>query len=341
MTDARVLDQLARHLTRPGHGILAADESTATIEKRFAACGIACSEETRRDYRTLLFTTPGFADVIAGVILYEETLFQKTADGAPIVALLERLGVVPGIKVDKGAKPLAGHPGETVTEGLDGLRERLARYREAGARFTKWRAVIALASGLPTAGALEANAEALARYAALAQEQGFVPIVEPEVLMDGDHGIDRCAEASEEVLRRVFAALARHRVRLEAMILKPNMVVDGKNAPRRSPPETVAEKTLAVLRRTVPAAVPAVAFLSGGQSPEEATLNLDAMNRLGPQPWRLTFSFARALQDDAMRLWAGRPENRERAQEAFARRVAANALATAGRYGGNRGASAA
>ncbi len=341
MTAATDLDQLAFHLTRPGHGILAADESTGTIEKRFTACGISCSEETRRDYRTLLFTSPRFAEAIAGVILYEETLFQKAADGDPMVRVLERQSVVPGIKVDKGAKPLAGYPGETVTEGLDGLRERLARYHEAGARFTKWRAVIAIAEGLPTSGALEANAEALARYAALAQEQGFVPIVEPEVLMDGDHDIDRCAGVTERTLRAVFAALARHRVRLEAMILKPNMVVDGKKHPRRSPPETVAERTLGVLRRAVPAAVPAVAFLSGGQSPEEATRNLDAMNRLGPHPWRLSFSFARALQEDAMRAWAGRTENVVRAQAAFARRAACNALATQGRYDGADNTSAA
>lgn len=341
MTPATDLDQLALQLTRPGHGILAADESTATIEKRFSSCGIPCTEETRRDYRTLLFTAPRFADVIAGVILYEETLFQKTAEGEPLVRLLERAGVVPGIKVDKGAKPLAGYPGETVTEGLDGLRERLVRYREAGARFTKWRAVIAIGPGLPTSGAVEANAEALARYAALAQEQGFVPIVEPEVLMDGDHDIGRCAAVSETTLRAVFAALARHRVRLEAMILKPNMVVDGTKQPHRSPPETVAAHTLAVLRKTVPAAVPAVAFLSGGQSPEEATRHLDAMNRRGPHPWRLTFSFARALQDDAMRTWAGCAENVARAQDAFARRVAGNALATQGRYDASGKASAA
>jgi fructose-bisphosphate aldolase class I len=340
VTAATDLESLALKLTRPGHGILAADESTGTIEKRFSACGIPCTEETRRDYRTLLFASPGFADVIAGVILYEETLFQKAQDGTPLVQLLERQGVVPGIKVDKGAKPLAGFPGETVTEGLDGLRERLMRYHEAGARFTKWRAVIAIAEGLPTSGAIEANAEALARYAALAQEQGFVPIVEPEVLMDGDHDIDRCAEATERTLHAVFAALVRHRVRLEAMILKPNMVVDGKMHAPRSSPETVALRTLAVLKRTVPAAVPAVAFLSGGQSPEEATRHLDAMNRRGPHPWRLTFSFARALQDDAMRAWAGRAENVPRAQTAFARRAAGNALATQGRYDGAGSAAA-
>lgn len=332
MTDYAELERLARRLTRPGYGILAADESHATIEKRFAAVGIPCTAESRRDYRTMLFSTPKIGEAIAGVILYEETLFQKSRDAVPLVELLERQGIVAGIKVDKGAKPLAGYPGETVTEGLDGLRDRLIRYREAGARFTKWRAVIVIGPGLPTQGAIDANAEALARYAALAQEEGFVPIVEPEVLMDGDHGIDRCAEVTEQTLRSVFAALGRHRIRLEAMILKPNMVVDGKNAARRSPPELVAEKTLLVLRRTVPAAVPAIAFLSGGQTAEEATRNLDAINRFQPQPWQLTFSFARALQEDPMRLWAGREENVVRAQEAFARRCADNALATYGRY---------
>jgi fructose-bisphosphate aldolase class I len=341
MTPTADLDSLALQLSRPGHGILAADESTGTIEKRFSARGIPCTEETRRDYRTLLFTSPRFAEVIAGVILYEETLFQKAADGTPLTKLIEDRGVVVGIKVDKGAKALAGYPGETVTEGLDGLRERLIRYRDAGARFTKWRAVITIAAGLPTTGAIDANAEALARYAALAQEQGFVPIVEPEVLMDGDHDIDRCADVTEKTLRSVFAALARHRVHLEGMILKPNMVLDGKNRSHRAPPEVVARRTVSVLKRTVPAAVPAVAFLSGGQSSDEATHNLDAMNRLGPHPWRLTFSFARALQDDAMHLWAGRAENVAPAQAAFDRRAAANALATQGRYDGRENATTA
>jgi fructose-bisphosphate aldolase, class I len=314
-----------------GKGILAADESTPTITKRFKAVGIDSTEETRRQYRQLLLGTPGIGDYINGVILYEETLGQKADDGTPLPELARRQGIVPGIKVDKGTVALAGAPGDKITQGLDGLAERLSGYKEAGARFTKWREVYPISPHNPSVLGVEANAEVLARYAAIVQEQGLVPIVEPEVLIDGDHTIERCFEVTEAVLHAVFHALHRHRVQLEHMVLKPNMVVPGKENPTKADPDRVAEMTLAVLRRTVPAAVPTINFLSGGQTPEEATANLNAMNRQ-TQPWQLSFSFARALQDPVMQTWKGRAENVEAARKAFYRRAELNGAACKGQY---------
>jgi fructose-bisphosphate aldolase class I len=315
-----------------GKGILAADESGGTIKKRFDSIKLESTEEHRRSYREMLFTAPGAAESISGVILYDETIRQKTRDGTPFPQYLTRAGMIPGIKVDLGAKPLAGFPGETITEGLDGLRERLIEYRGLGARFAKWRAVIDIAEGIPSSFAIRANAHALARYAALCQENDIVPIVEPEVLMDGGHSLERCAEVTEEVLATVFRQLFEHRVRLEGMVLKPNMVISGKKAAGRAPPETVAEATVRVLKRHVPPAVPGIAFLSGGQSPAEATLHLSLMNRLGPLPWTLTFSYGRALQDTALKAWGGAAANFAAGQKEFARRAQLNALATTGRY---------
>jgi fructose-bisphosphate aldolase class I len=327
------LEATARALVPPGKGILAADESHPSIAKRFAALGIENTAETRRAYRQLLFTTPGIAEYISGVILFDETIRQKADDGTPLVDGLRRLGIVPGIKVDKGAKPLAGAPGEVVTEGLDGLRERLAEYRGLGARFAKWRAVIGIGPGLPTRGGLEANAHALARYAALCQEADLVPIVEPEVLMDGDHSIERCEEVTAETLATVFAALRGQGVRLEGMLLKPNMVLAGKACPRQAAPGEVAEATLRCFLRTVPAAVPGIVFLSGGQADEVATANLDAINRwLGTRPWQLSFSYGRALQATAQQAWRGDPARIAAAQQAFLRRARLNAAARRGAY---------
>ena len=330
-------DQLAltaKALVAPGKGVLAADESGQTIAKRFAAVGVESSEDRRRDYRELLFRAKeALEQYISGVILYDETIRQIASDGAPLVSLIEAAGAIPGIKVDKGAKPLSNFPGETITEGLDGLRERLVDYGKLGARFAKWRAVIDVASGtgIPTRYAIEANARALARYAALCQSVELTPIVEPEVLMDGAHDIAVCAEATEFALKQVFFALGEARVLLEGIVLKPNMVVSGKRSPLRAGPEAVAEATLRVLRRAVPAAVPGVAFLSGGQSDLEATANLDAINHIGG-PWALTFSFGRALQSGALKAWAGRPDNIGAGQRAFAHRAHMNALAALGRW---------
>jgi len=330
-------DQLAltaKALVAPGKGVLAADESGQTIAKRFAAVGVESSEDRRRDYRELLFRAKeALEQYISGVILYDETIRQIASDGAPLVSLIEAAGAIPGIKVDKGAKPLSNFPGETITEGLDGLRERLVDYGKLGARFAKWRAVIDVASGtgIPTRYAIEANARALARYAALCQSVELTPIVEPEVLMDGAHDIAVCAEATEFALKQVFFALGEARVLLEGIVLKPNMVVSGKRSPLRAGPEAVAEATLRVLRRAVPAAVPGVAFLSGGQSDLEATANLDAINHIGG-PWALTFSFGRALQSGALKAWAGRPDNIDAGQRAFAHRAHMNALAALGRW---------
>lgn len=315
----------ARAMVAPGKGILAADESTATITKRFDRLSIPSTPETRRAYREMLFTTAGLEQWVSGVILYDETIYQNASDGRPIPVLLAERGILPGIKVDTGAKPLAGRPGETITEGLDGLRERVRGYAEIGARFAKWRAVIAIGEGLPSGACVAANAHALGRYAALCQEDGLVPIVEPEVLMEGDHSIERCAEVTEATLRAVFAALADQGVDLEAIVLKPNMVVAGKDAPRQPDVDEVAEATLACLRRTVPAAVPGIAFLSGGQSPEQATAHLAAMTTAGPQPWTLTFSYGRALQDPALSAWCGTAV--DAGQAALAGRAAANAAA--------------
>ena len=328
------LESIARQLVAPGKGILAADESTGTIKKRFDSIGLESTEENRRAYRDLLFSTPGAEEFISGVILYDETLRQSASDGRPFAQVLRDRGILPGIKVDQGAKPLPFAPGEKVTEGLDGLRERCAEYRELGATFTKWRAVIDIdgKKGLPSDLAIDANAHALARYAALAVEQGLVPIVEPEVLMDGDHSLETCFMVTERTLRRVFAALYEHRVTLHSILLKPNMVLPGKKHPKQASPEEVARATVECFERCVPAAVPGIVFLSGGQSEEEATANLDAMNRLGPLPWQLSFSYGRALQASALAAWKGKAENREAAQRAFHHRAQLNSAARHGRY---------
>src|SRR5690606_36052491 len=319
-------------LVQAPKGLLAADESIPTIAKRFASIGLESTEATRRAWRDVLLSADGLAESVSGVILHEETLGQQSADGTPFPQLLERRGIVPGIKVDAGKGPLANAPGDEITEGLDGLAKRLRRYREQGARFTKWRAVYNVSPTLPSALAIDANAHALARYAAICQNEGFVPIVEPEVLIDGEHSIERCNEVSEQVLHAVFDALHRQRAVLECLLLKPSMVLPGKSA-RKAPPEEVAKHTIAVLRRTVPAAVPGIFFLSGGQTPEEATANLDAMNRLGPQPWVLSFSYARALQEPALSAWRGDAANAQAAQRALVHRARMNALGREGPSG--------
>ena len=326
------LTDIATSLAAAGKGILAADESTGTIEKRFKAIGVTSTEDTRRAYRELLFSAPGLGQFISGVILYDETLRQRSADGTPMPELLKRQGILPGIKVDKGAKALALFAGEKVTEGLDGLRERFAEYAKLGAQFSKWRAVITIGEGLPTPWCLEANAHALARFAALSQEAGLVPIVEPEVLMDGPHSIERCEEVTAAAQAAVFQALAAHRAQLEGMVLKPNMVVSGKDCPRQAGPQEVAEATLRGLKQFVPAAVPGILFLSGGLSDTSATENLNAMNRLGPAPWELSFSFGRALQSPALKAWAGNSENGPAAQQALLHRARCNHEARFGRY---------
>jgi len=326
------LARIAQAMVAKGKGILAADESTGTIKKRFDSIKLESSEEQRRAYREMLFTAPGAAQPIGAVIFYDETLRQKTKDGTPFAQYLTKQGIIPGIKVETGAKPLAGFPGETITEGLDGLRERLIEYRGLGARFAKWRAVIDIGDGIPTAFAIKANAHGLARYAALCQEQDIVPIVEPEVLMDGGHSLARCEQVTSQVLERVFHELDGHRVVLECMVLKPNMVISGKKAPNRAPAQVVAETTVRVLKRYVPSAVPGIAFLSGGQSEAEATLHLSLINQLGPFPWLTSFSYGRALQDTAMKTWAGSAANVAAAQREFVKRAKLNGLATLGRY---------
>jgi fructose-bisphosphate aldolase class I len=330
--ETSTLITIAQALVAPGKGILAADESTGTITKRFAALGIESTPESRRDYRELLLTCSAVPDTVSGVILYDETLRQSTAGGTPIPELLAALGVVPGIKVDTGAKALAACPDETVTEGLDGLRERLAGYRALAAGFAKWRAVISIGEDRPSATCLEANAHALARYAALCQEAGIVPVVEPEVLMDGGHSIERCYQVTTAALQTVFAELATQRVVLEGIILKPNMVLPGAQSPDRVTVEAAAEATLRALTETVPVEVPGVAFLSGGQGPELATAHLNALNARGTAPWRLTFSFGRALQDPALKAWGGKPANAEAAQLALAHRLRCTAAASMGNY---------
>ena len=323
----------AEALVAPGKGILAADESAPTIEKRFRALGIESTEKKRRVYRQMLFTTAGIEEFISGVILFDETVRQKADDGTAFPEALSRQGIIPGIKVDKGAKPLAGAPGEKVTEGLDGLRERLAEYKGLGARFAKWRAVITIGGGMPSAYCIDANAHALARYAALCQEAGLVPIVEPEVLMDGDHTIERCFDVTEVVLQSVFRALRDQRVTLEHLLLKPNMVLPGKGCPRQASVADVAEATVRCLLRAVPAAVPGVVFLSGGQAEEDATAHLNAMNTLtGPRPWQLSFSYARALQGPAMKAWGGEARNIAAGQKAFYHRARCNGAARYARY---------
>ncbi len=331
---SKSLSAVAQELVAPGKGILAADESFPTIKKRFDPLGIPSTPETRAAYREMLFSAPGAEESISGVILFDETLRQTGPSGQKLVALLQERGIHPGIKVDRGAKALAGAPGEKVTEGLDGLRERIAEYRELGATFAKWRAVITIGDGIPSSTCLATNAHALARYAALCQEGGLVPIVEPEVLMDGDHSIERCSEVTEATLRQVFAELAAQRVALEGMLLKPNMVISGKQNAHRAGVEEVARASVEVYRRTVPAAVPGIVFLSGGQSEEEATAHLAAMNRMGPHPWELSFSYGRALQESALRTWAGDPARVEAAQEAFLLRAHANSEARHGRHAG-------
>ena len=326
------LARTAQAMVVRGKGILAADESGGTIRKRFDAIRLESTEEHRRGYRELLFTAPGAGEAISGVILYDETIRQKTREGASFPQYLTQHGMIPGIKVDLGAKPLAGFPGETITEGLDGLRERLIEYRSLGARFAKWRAVIDIGEGVPTAFGIEANAHALARYAALCQENDIVPIVEPEVLMDGGHSIERCEEVTNATLNAVFNQLFEHRISLEGMVLKPNMVISGKKAANRASPEAVAEATVRTLKRHVPPAVPGIAFLSGGQSSTEATLHLSLMNRIGPLPWALTFSYGRALQDTALKAWGGNAATFAAGQKEFARRAKLNGLATTGRY---------
>jgi fructose-bisphosphate aldolase, class I len=327
------LNKVAEAMVAPGRGILAADESSGTIKKRFDAIGAESTDETRRDYREMLFrSAEAMSKYISGVILYDETIRQNAKDGTPLVKVIEKAGALPGIKVDKGPKPLPFCPNEVITEGLDGLRERLVEYRGLGAKFAKWRAIIDIGAGIPTHTCIIANAHALARYAALCQDEGIVPIVEPEVLMDGDHDIDRCHGVTEWILKRVFEELYDQRVALEGMVLKPNMVVAGKKCGKRATVEEVADKTLRVLKACVPAAVPGIAFLSGGQSDGDATAHLDAMNKAGGLPWKVTFSYGRALQAAPQKAWAGKSENVPTAQRAFAHRAMMNSLAALGQW---------
>lgn len=326
------LASIAKAMVAPGKGILAADESTGTIEKRFKGISVECTEENRRAYRDMLFTTRGLGEFISGVILYDETLRQKSADGTSFADLLTKNDVLPGIKVDIGAKDMALCPDEKITEGLDGLAKRCAEYVKLGAKFAKWRAVITIGRDIPSAACITANAHALARYAAICQAAGLVPIVEPEVLMDGDHDIDRCEDVTERTLRETFAALASQRVVLERMVLKPSMVVSGKDCAKQAGVQEVAVRTLQTLKRAVPAAVPGIAFLSGGQSDELATAHLDAMNKIGGAPWALTFSYGRALQHPALTSWKGSAGNVPAAQRALHHRARMNALATLGQY---------
>ena len=326
------LESVARNLVAAGMGILAADESTPTIEKRLKSIGVASTEENRRAYRDVLFTTAGIGEFISGVILFDETIRQKTCDGRTFVETLEQQAIVPGIKVDKGAKPMANFPGEKITEGLDGLRERLAEYRRLGARFAKWRAVISIGDKIPTRRCIKTNAELLARYAAVSQEADVVPIVEPEVLMDGTHTIERHFEVTQQTLESVFHALSEHRVVLEAMILKPNMVLSGKDCSQQASVQEVAEATVRCMKRVVPAAIPGLVFLSGGQTDLQATEHLNAMNRLDHVPWELSFSFGRALQAPVLKAWKGDPANVAEAQRAFHHRASCNSKARFGKY---------
>jgi fructose-bisphosphate aldolase class I len=329
MTD---LHETARALVAPGKGILAADESDGTIKKRFDSIGVESTGENRRAYRELLFTTPGAEEFVSGVILFDETIRQRAADATPFPELLAAKGIVPGIKVDHGAKPLALAEGETVTEGLDGLRGRLGEYRGLGARFAKWRATYFVGEGRPSEYAVWTNAHGLARYAALCEEAGLVPIVEPEVLMDGDHSIDQSAKATGRVLQALYTELHDQRVDLRGTLLKPNMVLTGYDAAERAPADAVSEATLEVLYRHVPAAVPGIVFLSGGQSDEDATAHLSAMNASGPHPWQLSFSYGRALQAPALKAWAGSSDNVEAAQRAYHHRAKMNSAARSGSY---------
>jgi fructose-bisphosphate aldolase, class I len=327
------LNKVALAMVTPGKGILAADESSGTIKKRFDVINVASTEESRRDYREMMFRTrEAMAQYISGVILYDETIWQDAKDGTPLIRLIEQSGAIPGIKVDEGTQALPNCPGELITVGLDKLAERLKKYYERGARFAKWRAVIDIGGGVPTMTAIHVNAHALARYAALCQAAQIVPIVEPEVLMDGDHDIDRCYDVTQRVLNKTFQELRIQRVALEGMILKPNMAIAGKKCAKQSSVEEVAEKTIRLLKACVPAAVPGIAFLSGGQSDEDATAHLDAMNRIGGLPWRLTFSYGRALQAAPQKAWSGKPENVAAGQRAFAHRARMNGLASKGEW---------
>jgi len=327
------LETTAKAMVAKGKGILAIDESHPTIEKRFKSINVESNEESRRTYRDLLITTPGSADYISGMILFDETMRQSASDGRPFPQALIDQGIMPGIKVDKGAKALAGHPGELVTEGLDGLRERLAEYRKLGAKFAKWRAVITIGDGIPSSGCIEANSHALARYAALCQEAGIVPMVEPEILMDADNTIDLCYEVTEKTLKNLFSELAKQRVAIEHTILKVNMVISGKLCPVQAGIDEVAEKTVKCLKSAVPDALPGIAFLSGGQSPELATAHLNAMNAAYPDlPWPLSFSYGRALQEPCLKAWAGKKENVTAAQQALLHREKCNSLACLGQY---------
>jgi fructose-bisphosphate aldolase class I len=326
------LEDVARSIVAPGKGILAADESAPTIEKRFKSIDVESTEENRRDYRELMFRTEGAEEFISGVILFDETIRQDAADGTRLAKVLEDKGILPGIKVDKGAKQLAGCPSEKVTEGLDGLRDRLGEYRGLGAKFAKWRAVIAIGDGIPSDYCLDTNAHALARYAALCVESGIVPIVEPEVLMDGGHTIERCYEVTMRTLVKVFAELHAQRVPLEQILLKPNMVISGSECSTQASVTQVAEATLQCFRNSVPAAVPGIVFLSGGQSDEIATAHLNEMNKLGGGPWEVSFSYGRALQAPALKAWGGKVTNREAAQKAYYHRAKCNGAARSGRY---------
>src|SRR5881394_709514 len=327
------LNKVALAMVAPGKGLLAADESTGTIKKRFDAINVASTEENRRDYREMLFRcSEAMSRHISGVILYDETIWQDAKDGTPLIKLIEQSGAIPGIKVDEGTQALPNCPGELITVGLDKLAERLKKYYERGARFAKWRAVIDIGPGIPTMTAISVNAHALARYAALCQAAQIVPIVEPEVLMDGDHDIDRCFDVTQRLLNKTFQELREQRVALEGMVLKPNMAVSGKKCTKQASVEEVAEKTVRLLKACVPAAVPGIAFLSGGQSDEDATAHLDAMNRHGGLPWKLTYSYGRALQAPVQKAWSGKPENVAAAQRAFAHRARMNSLASLGQW---------
>jgi fructose-bisphosphate aldolase, class I len=330
--DTKLMTETARAMVAPGKGLLAADESAGTCKKRFDSVNVECTEENRRAYRELLFTTPNVAEFVSGVILFDETLRQRTKDGVNFAEYLKKNGIIPGIKVDAGAQDMALHPGEKVTEGLDALAKRMDEYFKLGARFAKWRAVITIGKAIPSMACIGANAHALTRYSAICQEASIVPIVEPEVLLDGDHTVERCEEVSEAMLEALFHRLERHGVSLEHVILKASMVVSGKDNARQAGVQEVAERTLRVLKRTVPAALPGVVFLSGGQTDENATAHLDAMNRMGEAPWPLTFSYSRALQAVALKAWRGAPGNVAAAQKAFQHRARMNSLAAKGQW---------
>ncbi|MBX9709609.1 MAG: fructose-bisphosphate aldolase class I [Xanthobacteraceae bacterium] len=327
------LNKIAQAMVAPGRGILAADESSGTIKKRFDPIGVESTEDNRRDYREMMFRSrDAMSKYISGVILYDETFWQKAKDGTPLVKLIEQAGSIPGIKVDEGTQPLPGCPGELITVGLDKLAERLKKYYEGGARFAKWRAVIDIGKGIPSYAAIRTNTHALARYAALCQQAQIVPIVEPEVLMDGDHDIDRCYEVTEFVLKETFQELYYQKVALEGMVLKPNMAISGKKCAKQASVDEVAAKTVRMLKNCAPSAVPGIAFLSGGQSDEQATAHLDAMNRIGGLPWKLTFSYGRALQAAPQKAWSGKTENVPAAQRAFDHRAHMNSLASKGEW---------